>query len=74
MTIWMWVQRCLPVVPVLPALAILVLLHVRARDGRVGLGSWTRMQLAAFVMMSFCVLKVATVIANHGIVASGLGG
>ena len=73
MTVWMWVQRSLPLVPVLPSLAVLMLLHVRARDGQAGLGSWTRLQLAAFTMLSFGVLEVATMIANHGITAYGLG-
>ena len=74
MTVWMWVQRCLPLIPVLPGLAVLMLLHFRVRDRRAGLGSWTRLQLAAFMMVSFCIVTVATVVANHGIVAYGLGG
>ena len=40
---------------------------------RAVLGSWTRLQLAAFVMASFCILKVATVITGHGVTALGLG-
>ena len=50
-----------------------MLLHVRARDGQAGLGSWTRLQLAAFTMLSFGVLEVASMVANHGITAYGLG-
>ncbi len=38
-----------------------------------GLGGWSRLQLAAPVMVSFRVLKPATVIAGCGIVAYGLG-
>jgi len=72
-TVWMWVQRSLPLMPVLPSLAVLILLHVRARDGQAGLGSWTRLQLAAFTMLGFGVLEVASMIANHGIKAYGLG-
>lgn len=74
MTAWMWVQRSLPLVPVLPSLAVLLLLHFRARDKQAGLGSWTRLQLAAFTMLSFGVLSVVTTIANHAITAYGLGG
>ena len=73
MTTWMWVQRSLPLVPVLPAITILLLVVFRARDGQAGLGSWTRLQLAGLVMASFCALKVATIVASYGIMAYGVG-
>lgn len=73
MTASMWVQRSLALVPILPSLAVLLLLHFRARDGQAGLESWRRLQLAAFTMLSFGVLSVATAIANHTMTAYGLG-
>lgn len=74
MTAGVWLQRSLPLLPVIPGVLTLAVVHLRARDGRAGLGSWTRPQLAVFTLLSFCVLKVATVIAGHEIAASGLGG
>ncbi len=56
----------------LPCLATLCFVHVQARAGRAAVGSWTRLQLVALMMASFCVLKAATVIAGHEIAASGL--
>lgn len=73
MTLWMWVQRSLPLLPMLPAITILVLVMFRTRDGQAGLGSWTRLQLAGLVMGSFCALKVATIVASYGITVYGLG-
>lgn len=73
MTLWMWVQRSLPLLPVLPAITILVLVVVRTRNGQERLGSWTRLQLAGLVMGSFCALQVATIVASYGITAYGLG-
>ncbi len=64
-----------------PGLAGLVLVHFHARDSEAGLGAWSRLQLAAFAMVGFFVLKLATAVVNHGIAtftnftaASGLEG
>lgn len=73
MTMGMWVQRSLPLMPVLPAIAIYLLVLFRARGGQAGLGSWTQLQLAGLIMASFCALKVATIVASYGITAYGLG-
>ncbi len=81
MTAWMWAQRSPPLVPVPPGLAVLVLVHFHARDSEAGLGAWSRLQPAAFAMVGFFVLKLATAVVNHGIAtftnftaASGLEG
>jgi len=53
---------------------VLIAVHVRGRVGRAAVGSWTRPQLVALILLGFCVLKVATVIAGYEIVAHGLAG
>ncbi len=70
----MWVQRSLPLVPVLPCLAALLVVQLRARGWQPVPWSWTRPQLVALMLLGFCVLKVATVIADHEIVAYALAG
>ena len=56
MTAWMWVQRSVPRIPVLPCLARLCFVHVQAHAGRAAVASMTRVQIVALMMASFCVL------------------
>lgn len=72
MTAWIWVQRSLPLLPVLPCCAALTAIHVRGRAGQPAVGCWTR--LVALMLASFCALKRATIFASPAIVAYGLGG
>ncbi len=70
----MWVQRSLPLIPVLPCLAVLIATPVHDRAGQAAIGPWMRPQLVALMLLAFGVLKVATVIADYEIVACGLAG
>ena len=70
----MWVQRSLPLIPVLPCLAVLIATPVHDRAGQAAIEPWTQPQLVALMLLAFGVLKVATVIADYEIVACGLAG
>jgi len=74
MTTWMWVQRSLPLIPVLPCLAALIAAHVYGRAGQAAIGPWTRPQLVALMLLAFGVLTVMTKIADYEMVAYGLAG
>lgn len=74
MKTWMWVQRSLPLIPVLPCLAALLAAHVYGRAGQAAVGPWTRPQLVAVMLLAFGVLTGVTKIADYGIVAYGLAG
>ncbi len=74
MTTWIWIQRSLPLIPVLPCLAALIAAHVYSHAGQAAGGPWTRPQLVALMLIAFGVLTVVTKIADHEITAYGLAG